>query len=334
MKRNLFTTAALLTFVVACAEVGTPPPITAPVVKPMASTTDMHKHPAHALLVEAASCWFGGMWGDAEGLTGANREATSTVRCEDLVQTVYGSDDHEAFLRVRAFEPGALKDVSAKIASLADKDPEDAPRKDALVKLFNALAAAEEETSFARRAAYFILHDFDHEPEMLDTDESKALPELERAKAFAALGSLDLGGSDLQKEAHALFLFVALERMGIAQMIPLHLKPYPVSQPLHLVFGVQAPMLAHDSAVPLEPGSWLRYLKTTAAAAGHPVTRSGSTQLEHALAVGGVLAGIADKLRADAAGFQNDSPLLHIVHVVAGHLEQHAADAQGRPPTP
>jgi hypothetical protein len=277
-------------------------------------------HAAHGLLVEAAACWFGGFWGDVQGESPAEREASSVRRCELLVRDVFGKNDHARYLQVRAFEKETVDEVAAKVGALASAEPGDAPRKEALVQLLHVLADAQKESMIARRAGRRILRDLAREPEQLSNDEVAALPELDAAKAFDALAHLDAG--TLAKEAHAFTVFVALDRMNVAQEIPVHLKPYPVVEPLRVVFGVPIPDLPRDASKPLPRAGWLTYLTSAAAAAGHPVTEPNALpQIRHERAVQGILAGLADKLRADAEGVAPATPFARIVQSTIRDLD-------------
>jgi hypothetical protein len=288
-------------------------------------------HTAHALLVEAASCWFGGLWGDVQGESPEERRASSAKHCESIVRDVFGKEDPARYEQVRAFETETIDDVAAKVAMLASADPVDAPRKDALVKLLHGLADAQKETMLARRAGHRILRDLEREPEKLSNEEVAALPELEASRAFVALDRLDAGS--LQKEAHAFTLLVALDRMNIAQEIPLHLKPYPVVEPYRAIFGVAIPDLPHDASKPLPRAGWLTYLTRVAAAAGHPVTQPAlPPQIRHEHAVKGILAGISDRLKVDAEGVAPETSFARIVQLVIRDLDAVATDAGGAKP--
>ncbi len=173
----------------------------------------------------------------------------------------------------------------------------------------------------ARRAARRIQRDLDHEPSRLSDDELLALPALESFTAFAALSQLAAG--DLTSEAHALSLFVVLERMRIAEELPVHLKPYVVVEPFRAVFGVPVPTLPHDAAVPLPRGEWLGYLTSVAAYAHHPVTDvTRPFEIQHEAAVAGILEGIADGLRTEAADIVSFTPFAHEVQVTVRALDQ------------
>lgn len=273
-------------------------------------------HAAHALLIEAASCWFGGLWGDVQGESPAERKADTVKRCTSLAHHVIATDDRSLYEELRAFDAVAIEALAARMSALADADPEEAPHKGPLLSLMHALADAQKETMLARRAGHRILRDVAREPEKLSSDEAAALPDLEAAKAFDAL--YDLDARDLGKEANAYALLVTLDRMSIAQEIPLHLKPYPVVEPLKRVFGVAIPALPHDASKPLPRAGWLTYLVTAASAAGHPVTAPAPPEIRHERAIQGILGGLSDKLRADAPGLT--PPLSPIIEDVIRDL--------------
>jgi hypothetical protein len=280
-----------------------------------------HPHAAHALLVDTASCWMGGIWGDVQGETPAERAASSERRCEAVVQNVFGKADHTRYLQLRAFEPETLDAINATLGRRALHDPLEARNADALQRLFSKLAAAERETTLARRAAHRITRDFDHEREKLDVEEAFALPELESSLAFSELYRVDAG--ELGAEAHALTLIVLLDRMRVAEELPVHLKPYVVAEPLRIVFGGTPPTLPHDAARPLERGGWLLYLTDVARQARHPIPNPNAPPLaRHEAAVAGILQGIADQLRHDVTVISPESPLHRVTLLTIRALEQ------------
>src|SRR5260221_8197373 len=77
----------------------------------MTTAAVAHPHAAHALLVETASCWMGGIWGDVQGETPNERTQSSDLRCEAVVRDVWGRADHKRYLQLRAFEPEAIDAV-------------------------------------------------------------------------------------------------------------------------------------------------------------------------------------------------------------------------------
>jgi len=281
----------------------------------------VHPHAAHQLLVDTASCWFGGMWGDVQGESTQERIVSSQRRCEDVVRRVFGSADHARYLQLRAFEPMAVAQVKRQIVELAVADPIDAPRADIMGKMFTALADAQYETMLQRRAATRILRDFERGPVPLENAEASALRQLEVSKGFDELFLLDAG--PLQREASTLVLLVTMDRMRVAEDLPVHLKPYAVAHALHAVFGVPEPELSHDASKPLPRAGWLTYLSNAAAVAGHPVTdTSAHPRVRHEAAIAGISEGIADRMRANLEGIGPDTPLGKIVRLTIRALEQ------------
>ena len=270
-----------------------------------------HPHAAHALLVETASCWMGGIWGDVQGETPDERARSSDARCEAVVRDVWGKSDHTRFLQLRAFEPDAIAAVRHAIDRRALHDPAESRNADALDKIFTRLAFAERETMAARRAAHRILRDWDHERDHLDDEEALALPVLEHTIAFDELWRADAG--ELTSEAKVLALLVLLDRIRVAEMLPLHLKPYVVAEPFQTVFGATPPNLPHDASKPLERGAWLSFLVDVARQARHPVNDDGAApRTKHEAAMAGILAGIGDQLEQYASAIGEDTPLADV----------------------
>lgn len=287
---------------------------------------------AHRLVIAAASCWFGGTWADALGEQELVKENASQARCRDLESRVWGGAvDKTHYEQLRALEQNAVADVIAKVDEIARDDAVDHTRRDALVKLTTALAEEQRELMAARRAADRVKRDLDHEPEKLTTDEVDAVGALRANTKLETLLGLDVDG--LSREAHALGLLCALDRVEMARGLPTHLKLYAVVDELHFLFGVNAPRAPEDATTRLVPGTWLRFLVETAAAAGYPVSRDAKTPRERdALAWAGMLQGFSDKLKADADGIGATTPLRPVVTVTLHRLEaeyraQQAAEA-------
>jgi hypothetical protein len=158
-------------------------------------------------------------------------------------------------------------------------------------------------------------------------------------RAHAKLEALlNLQAGDLSKEANALGLLLALDRVELARGLPKHLKLYAVGDEFHLLFGVALPEVPADATRKLVPGTWLRFLSDTATSAGHPVPAKAKTPREKdALAWGGMLEGFHDKLQADSDGVATTTDLSKVVTVVLHRLEaeytaQQAAEATKKPP--
>ena len=213
-----------------------------------------------------------------------------------------------------------LGEVRASIGRAARHDADDAKHADVLERMFTALAAANQETTLARRATHRVLRDLDHEPEKLSEEESLTLPQLQSFAGFESLYRMDAG--DLGAERHALALLVLLDRMRIAEDLPVHLKPYVVVLPLREVFSAPMPRLPYDASKPLDRGEWLVYLEDAARQARHPVDASRSQQVRHEQAVAGILEGIADQLRADEDALGDDPSLARVIALAIRGLDQ------------
>ena len=304
------------------------PVATAPPTAPSGAPT---QEEAHKLLVLAASCWFGGLWGDALGEQDQAKVTGIETRCHELERRVWSADDKVHFEQVRAFEQNAVSDVIAAVDQATKTDSVDGPRRDALVKLTGALADAAREMMTARRAGDRVKRDLAREPDKLSTDEVDAVQPLRAHAKLETLLKLDAG--DLSKEANALGLLCATDRVEVARGLPKHLKLYAVADTLQLIFGVAVPDVPADATTKLVPGTWLKFLSDTATAAGHPVTDKAKTPRERdALAWGGMQQGFGEKLAADAAGVAPSTDLSKVVTTVLHRLEteysaQQAAEA-------
>jgi hypothetical protein len=283
---------------------------------------------AHKLVVLAASCWFGGMWSDAVGEQGQAKATGAETRCHDLERRVWDTDDKTHYEQLRALEQNAVADVVAKVDVTAKGDSVDGPRRDALVRLTQALADAAKETMGARRAGDRVKRDLDREPDKLTTDEVDAVLPLRAHAKIETLLKFD--GGDLTKEANALALLCALDRVELARGLPKHLKFYAVADEFQLLFGVTVPDVPSDATKKLVPGTWLRFLADTANAAGHPVTDKAKTPREKdALAWSGMLQGFGEKLAADSDGVSNATDLSRVVATVQHRLEAEYKAQQG-----
>lgn len=335
--------ALLAAFAVAGCADATPPPAQSPppaadnAPLPVASATSplavpqQTREEAHKLVVLAASCWYGGLWAEALGEQGPMKQAGIQARCDDVARRVWKAEDKVHVEQLRAFDGNAVADVTANVDLLAKNDSVDGPRREALLKLTAALADALKETTFARRAGERVKRDLDHEPDKLTADEAGAVSPLREHGKLEALLRLDAG--DLSKEAHALGLLCALDRVELARGLPKHLKLYAVADEFQLLFGVTVPDVPQDGTKKLVPGTWLKFLSDTASASGHAVSDKAKTPRERdALAWAGMLEGFSDKLKADADGVATTTDLSKIVTVTLHRLEteykaQQAAEA-------
>jgi hypothetical protein len=276
---------------------------------------------AHRLVIAAAACWFGGTWSDAVGEEDAMKAQAADARCHDLERRVWaGAADKTHYEQLRALEMNAVADVVAKVDETAKTDRVGAGTRDALVKLVTVLADEERELMLARRAADRVKRDLDHEPEKLSADEVAAVAPLRAHAMLEALLRLDAG--DLSPEAHAMAVFRALDRVEIARGLPRHLKLYAVADEFHTFFGVTVPSVPQDATTKLVPGTWLRFLSDTAAAAGYPVGDKAKTPKEKdALAWAGMLRGFADKLKPESEAVSSSTELAHVLTVALHRLE-------------
>jgi hypothetical protein len=300
-----------------------PPPTTAqpPPPPPPPEVVPPHRPEAgHNLAILATACWFGGVWGDAEGDSPDTRKQASEARCHDVVRRVYENDDKGRYEQLRALEPTVVGDIAAKVETLAKEDTDDAPRSRTLAELVQAVAGAQREAMLARRAATRVRRDLDHEPDKLSDDEAAAVPQLIDTRNLQAL--LKLEAQDITHDAHVLGVLAALERVQTGEDLPKHIKIYALQGANETLFGVKPPDLPNDATKKLKPGTWLAYVTEVAKAAGHPVpdTVKGAKQREP-LAWAGMLYGYADKLRADMAHLAPDTRLDHVASVVSNRLE-------------
>jgi hypothetical protein len=191
-----------------------------------------------------------------------------------------------------------------------------------LTTLLRGIADAARETLDARRAADVVKDDFDLQPDpsARAVEKVAAAAKLRRSEALEALFHLDAG--PFTEEAHAAALLFALDRMEIARGLPKHLKAYAVQGALADTFGVTEPTVSDQAAAPIPTGTWLRYLTEAATAAGHPLPADAhDPQNREPLAWTGVLAGFADRLRANVARV-GGGPLAMVELAVAERLDQ------------
>jgi hypothetical protein len=332
MKTPLLATAlatALALSVSGCGggDAATPPvqpnlPLPAPGTAgaPTAAAPPLRAEAGHNLAVMAAACWFGGVWGDAEGDSPETRTSASEARCHDVVRRVYGHDDAARYEQLRALEGDVVADIAGKVETLAREDSDDAPRSQALAHLVQAVAVAQREGMYARRAALRVRRDLDHEPEKLNADEAAAVAPLKDIRMLTAL--LNFNEADLQHDAHSLGVLSALDRMDISRGLPRHMKIYAVGGINQVLFGAAAPPVTDDVNQPLKRGLWLVYLTEVAKAANHPVPVTAKTaKQQEPLAWTGVLEGYGDKLRGDIDQLVHDTRLHHVISVVIQRID-------------
>jgi hypothetical protein len=280
--------------------------------KPASPVTTMPADP-HGLAISAAACWFGGVWGDALG-EAIERKAMDEQRCLTVVRAVWGDNDKGHFEQLRALEAHAVEDVIAKVGG------DSAPGKE-----LRAFADAQREALDARRAGDKVRRDVAREPDKLTADEATAVVVMANGKALEALLHTDDG--DLTHEVHALGVMTAMERLDRSRGLPKHLKVYAMQAPMASLFGVAAPAMPTDATKPLIKGVYLTYVVDAAKGAGHPVPDTAKTPKDReAMAWGGILQGISDKLKPDVDAISKDTPFADIVVRVTNRL---AAQYQG-----
>ena len=324
-----------------------PPPTTSASVAPAASsaapTTEATPTPpgdqAYTLLTTATGCWLGGLWGDAEGETGAaERRAGNERRCGRAIHLMLGKEDPAKIPALRALDPALTDELLAKVLELAKADRIDAAHTDGLKKLGVAVSIAARESVLAHRAAAKIREDIDKlktdkekqsarekDASKLSADDAAAAGPLKAGAGLEALFKLEVG--DYTKDAHAIGVLLALGRVRVSRDIPKHMKVYAVSPAYQTVFGVQPPAVPDTANAPLKPGTWLGFLVDVAKAAGHPVPETAKTPTEresHAWA--GMLNGFADKLKADQ-GLIKSPELGEVVNHAVALLEVRAEKA-------
>jgi hypothetical protein len=332
INRRQLRCAALVLAVSACGGATAPapeamvaPPVTAPPPAPTSTTPPVATAPlrpeaGHNLAILAAACWFGGIWSDAEGDSEDTRGHATEARCHDVVRRVYGADSEDHYRQLRALEPSVVGDVAAKVETLAKEDSDDAPRRETLAKLVQAVAGAEREAMFARRAAARVKRDLDHEPEKLNADDAAAVDPLKDTRMLEALLKFD--GGDITHDAHALGILAALDHVEVARVLPRHLKLYALGGVNQLLFGVPLPDAVSDPKAKHTRTYWLDYVVSVASAAGHPVPEAAKLpKKREPLAWGGMLEGYADKLRVDIDGLAKDTRLHNVASVVVQRLD-------------
>ncbi|HZU82582.1 MAG TPA: hypothetical protein VE987_06685, partial [Polyangiaceae bacterium] len=228
----------------------------------------------HDLVVQATSCWMGGLWSDALGETGADRLAGIERRCDALLREVDLTQREraraeaeqlpppapdEAYFPLRAVERHVVDALADEVRARAERDPREAASARELVTLLYATADAARETIHARRAADAVKEDVASQPSVAarNVDKAAAAPKLRSGQALDRLFTLQCGR--YTPEARAIGLLVALDRMEIARGLPKHLKVYAVDRAYADVFGVQAPPVDDDAPAPIRSGTWLAY---------------------------------------------------------------------------
>ena len=307
--------ASALSLLTACAAAT---PVATPATGSTASPPDV-RAPGHALVIEATSCWMGGLWSDALGEKDLDRYAGIDRRCNVLLRDVDITASQrqraiadgvpppapeEGYYPLRAVEPFIVDAIARKVHDRALRDPGEASHADELVVLLRAVAAATRETIQARRAADFVKDDTRARPDVEErsSDKTSAAVKLRHGEALDALFHIEAG--PYTDDARILGVLSALDCMQIAHGLPMHLKIYAVRTGFADVFGIPAPDVSDEASKPIPAGSWLAYLTHVAGAAGHPVPADARySQNREPLAWTGVLKGFADRLRAESFHF-------------------------------
>jgi len=297
----------------------TAPPVAA---APVETQPSAKKGEAHQLAIGAVACWLGGVWSDAEARTEEARGTEADRRCDAFVNRLYGSYDKTRTERLRALDPVEVSSLKDKISAAAQAESLGSARAAELGKFIDVVADAEREVTLARRAGDRVKKDIEGERESgkLTTDEADAVAPLGESAAFNTLLTVDLG--ELTAEARAIAVLCAMDRMETARGLTKHLKVYAVERPYSAFFNVAPPDVPRDAHKPLKPGTWLAYLTSVAAAAGHAVPEHvKAVQDREALAWGGVLVGLADKLRAQTPSLSDETELKKVAEGITRRIE-------------
>jgi hypothetical protein len=291
-------------------------------------------------VIATASCLLGSLWAETEGESGSaaspqetakERRAATAKHCSSVVHAMTSEDDPTKVEALRMLDASITDPLVAKVKEL------DAPNGD-LEKFATALVTTARESAAARRAAAKLRADIEriksdkekaaaHErdADRLSADEANVVGAL---RAGAGLTELAHYSGSYASEAHAAAVLFALSRVRAAQDLPKHMKLYTAAPAYSAIFGVQPPPLPDRAKDRLKPGSWLAYVTAVAAACGHPVPDTAKKPKEREpLAWAGVLAGFADRLKADEPQIK-DAGLADVVKFVALRLEARAAGAQ------
>lgn len=304
----------------ACAQRSAPATtITSASTSPSATATAHEAGRAHALVIQATSCWLGGLWSDAVGEDHGARDGAIQLRCAQVLQAV-GESPENAYYPLRALDPAMVEKIAVQVGRTAREDAGDRPHATELVAFFREVASASRETVLARRAADSVKQAYESSS---STDERRAdkiaaAPELRSSTALRALLQ-DAG--PYAHEARVIGVLHAIDRMEIARGLPKHLKIYCVEGAGLELFGVTAPQFSSDAAAPIPTGTWLAYLSSIASAAGHPVPADArDPQNREPLAWNGVLEGLADQLR----DVRTDTALDAVARNVVARLDRQA----------
>lgn len=274
----------------------------------------------------ATSCWMGGVWSDAEGLSENVWATHDHQRCHDLVVSVYGRFDQLRYEQIRATESRSVDDLLAKIQAT-----EPTITRARTVALFSDIAAAAHEGMLARRAADRVKIDYDRGwvVTKLTRDEGTAAQLLQ---AHSALDRLLVNTDPGAADRRAIGTLFAMDRLEIASGLPIALKFYAVADVLTTMFNVATPYIAlSPTGTPL-PGAWLAYLTSVAPRADFRISDVtwGQPRERKTLAWTAVGQGFADRLRmiADDLPAEAVPELSRIIGGVATRLETERRSAE------
>ncbi|AKV04431.1 hypothetical protein AKJ09_11094 [Labilithrix luteola] len=255
-----------------------------------------------------------GLVSDALGDRGAAGEASTRRRCDEVLRAIGDSSD-TGYAQLRAVDAGTVKRLTERVSVTAAT--ENVP---GLAIMLSRIADTSRETLHARRAADVVKQVSESFPaEGQRANKEAAAPDLQSAAALQAL--LAYRGP-FEADAHAIAILNVLERVESARGLPKHLKVYAVRGPFSAVFGISAPQLSDDAALPIPTGTWLAYLTRVAANAGHPVPPDArDPQNREPLAWNGILVGLADRLRNAPV----DPSLAKVTSSVVARIDQQAA---------
>jgi hypothetical protein len=275
---------------------------------------------AYGLVMQATSCWMGGLWSDALGEKDEDRSAGIRRRCDELSRALGAPVEG---VSKQAVEEKTVDLLSQRVETLATKGTEEKSHAKELSSLLRLVADATWETKRARIAADKVKNDAAREPSASEYGAFKAAaaPDLAQIEKLHALFHADVG--PYATEARIIGLMTAIDRMEIARGLPMHLKIYVVEGAYREVFGVAAPPVADDPAAPIKAGAWLAYALQVAAAAGHPVPGDAQKpENRETLAWNGILEGYADKLRALESELPASTQLGGVAHAIDVRLDK------------
>jgi hypothetical protein len=274
---------------------------------------------AHALVVEAAACWLGGLWSDAVGERANHRATGIRDRCLDVVESV-GDASKVSYYPLRAVDAETVGYLAEHVRDVAEHDEHDAPHAKELGSLLMKIADASRDSVRARRAADDVKTWYDSSATTEDRNDRKidAAPHLRESRGLHELFAYR---GPYAADARAIALLLAIDRMEIARGLPKHLKVYAVEGALKDVFGADPPELSERASDPIPTGTWLGYLSAVANKAGHPVpSEYQKPEYREPFAWIGTLEGLADRLRP----LQPDPAIAAVASVVIERIDDEA----------